>query len=76
VVSALEAGLVLVGAKDVSRVGVLLVGDERPAAIGASIGPDDVVSNLEVDPVLSASDLAVAGVCAGAPPGLLAVTHR
>jgi hypothetical protein len=31
---------------------------------------------LEVDPVLSASDLAVAGVCAGAPPGLLAVTHR
>lgn len=67
VVSALEAGLVLVGGEDVSRVGVLLVGDERPAAIGASIGPDDVLTDLEVDPVFGASDLAVAGVCAGAP---------
>jgi len=75
VVSALEAELVLVGGEDVSRVGVLLVGDEWPAAIGARIGPDDVLTDLEVDPVLGASGLAVAGVCAGAPPGLLAATH-
>jgi hypothetical protein len=70
---ALEARLVLVGGEDLGGVGVLLVGDERPAAIGADIGPDGDFVDIEVDPVLGVGDLAVAGVGAGPSPGLLAV---
>jgi len=73
-VSAFEAGLVFVGGEDVGWVRVVFVGDERPAAVGAGVGPDDVFMDLEVDAVLGAGDLAVAGVGSGTSPGLLAVT--
>jgi hypothetical protein len=38
VVSALEAGLMFVGGEDVGRFCLLLIGDERPAAIGQHSG--------------------------------------
>ena len=73
VVAFLEVGLVAVGDQDLGVGELVVVGDQREAAVGGGVVADRVGVDVGVDLEAGLGELAVAGVLAGAAALLLAV---
>ncbi len=76
VVALLEVGLVAVGAQQLGVDELLVVGDEREAAVGGGVVDDLVGIDGELEPEAKLRLLAVARVLSGAPAALLAVSTQ